>query len=98
MLIYSWNIEKNKQLKKERGVSFEEVVCRLEEGDGLDVVTHPNQTKYKGQKMLIVRISDYVYLVPFVENKGERFLKTIIPSRKATKMFIKDGEENDKAN
>jgi hypothetical protein len=58
-------------------------------GDLLDVVEHPKQDKYKGQRIFIVNIEDYAYLVPFIEVEKEVFLKTIIPSRKATKKYLK---------
>ena len=94
---YSWNEEKNKRLKESRGISFEEVIFYLEKGDGLDVVNNPNQIRYRDQKMLVVRINKYVYLVPFVETEKGVFLKTIIPSRKATKIYLRGGKRNDKA-
>ncbi len=87
MKTFTWNEEKNRLLKKERGVSFEEVVFHLEAGDALDVFDHPNQVRYPGQKIYAVMIEEYVYLVPFVETEHEVFLKTIIPSRKATKQY-----------
>ena len=85
---YKWNKEKNERLKTERGISFEQITMHIERGDLLDVATHPNQSKYPNQQMLIVKINDYVYLVPFVENKYGKFLKTIIPSRKATRDYL----------
>ena len=85
---FSWNNEKNEALKKERGVSFEEVVVHIERGDLLDVLEHPNQEKYPGQRVFVVNIDDYAYLVPFVESGEEIFLKTIIPSRKATSTYL----------
>jgi uncharacterized DUF497 family protein len=84
---FAWNDEKNAILKQERGVSFEEVVLHVKEGDVLDVFDHPNQARYPGQKIYAVSIEDYVYLIPFVESEHEVFLKTIIPSRKATKQY-----------
>jgi uncharacterized DUF497 family protein len=89
MKYFSWNDEKNEQLKRERGVSFEEVVFHLDRDELLDIVEHPNPEKYKGQRMFIVNIEDYAYLVPFIETDEEVFLKTIIPSRKATKKYMK---------
>ena len=88
MKYFSWNTDKNKQLQDERNISFEEIVFYIERGFLLDVVEHPNQTKYSGQKIFIVNINDYAYLVPFVETDKEVFLKTIIPSRKATKKYL----------
>lgn len=87
MKAFAWNEEKNRRLKQERGVSFEEVVFHIEVGDVLDVFDHPNQARYPGQKIYAISIEDYVYLVPFIESEHEIFLKTIIPSRKATKHY-----------
>jgi uncharacterized DUF497 family protein len=89
MKYFAWNNEKNRWLKAERNVSFEEVVFYIEKGHLLDVVEHPNPEKYKGQRIFIVNINDYAYLVPFVETEHEVFLKTIIPSRKATKKYLR---------
>ncbi len=89
MKYFSWNDEKNERLKKERSVSFEEVVFHIERDELLDIVEHPKQEKYKGQRMFIVNIEDYAYLIPFIETEEEVFLKTIIPSRKATKKYLK---------
>jgi uncharacterized DUF497 family protein len=94
MKYFSWNIEKNEQLKKERGISFEEVVFHIERGQLLDIVEHPNQEKYAGQRIFIVHINDYVYLVPFVEDEQEVFLKTIIPSRKATRKYLRGSNDD----
>ena len=85
---YRWNKEKNERLKIERGVSFEQITMHVERGDLLDIVAHPNQEKYPNQQLLVVEINDYVYLVPFVENENGKFLKTIIPSRKATRVYL----------
>jgi len=74
-------------------VSFEEVVFYIERGQLLDIVEHPNPEKYRGQRILVVNINQYAYLVPFVETEHEVFLKTIIPSRKATKEYLR-GDEN----
>ncbi len=93
MKYFSWNEEKNELLKEERQVSFEDVVFYIDQGFLLDVLEHPNQEKYKGQKIFVVRMDDYAYLVPFLEDENEIFLKTIIPSRKATKKYLKGSEE-----
>ena len=85
---YRWNKEKNERLKIERCVSFEQITMHIERGDVLDIVSHPNQEKYPNQQLLVVEINDYVYLVPFVENENGKFLKTIIPSRKATRVYL----------
>ena len=86
---FNWDNEKNKKLIKERGISFEEIVFCIEKGYILDKIEHPNQEKYEAQKMFIIRVDKYAYLVPFVEDEKEVFLKTIIPSRNATKLYIK---------
>jgi uncharacterized DUF497 family protein len=88
MKYFSWNEEKNELLREERQVSFEDIVFYIEQGFLLDVLEHPNQEKYKGQKIFIVQMDDYVYLVPFIEDDREIFLKTIIPSRKATRKYL----------
>ena len=85
MKLYVWDPEKNARLKKERGVSFEDVVFHIDAGDEIDLFEHPNQARYPGQKISVVAIEGYAYLVPFVETETEIFLKTIIPSRKATR-------------
>ncbi len=85
MKLVHWNLQKNELLKKERGVSLEEVLVRIVAGEMVRVYSHPNQERYPGQKIAEVLLGDYVYLVPFVETETEIFLKTIIPSRKATK-------------
>ncbi|MGB7202333.1 MAG: BrnT family toxin [Pyrinomonadaceae bacterium] len=96
MKYFAWNAEKNEQLKAERGISFEEVVFHIENGDLLDEVDHPNLEKYPHQRMYIVRIGNYAFLVPFVQTGEEVFLKTIIPNRKATMMYLGDVDEEDK--
>ena len=88
----TWNAEKNALLKAERGVSFEDVVFHIMAGDILDTLDHPNQERYPGQQVHVIVIEEYVYLVPFVESDEEVFLKTIIPSRKATKSYLGEGK------
>ena len=88
MTYYKWNHDKNERLKAERGLSFEQVILHIERGDLIDVIEHPNQSKYPNQQMLIVKIKNYAYLVPFVEDEEGKFLKTIIPSRKATREYL----------
>jgi uncharacterized DUF497 family protein len=86
---FNWNKDKNQQLQEQRGITFEEIVQAIEQGNLLDVIKHYNPDKYPNQKILIVKIDDYVYLVPFVENDLEIFLKSIIPSRKMTKKYLR---------
>jgi uncharacterized DUF497 family protein len=88
MKYFDWDAEKNEQLIQERGISFEEVLIAIEGGHLLDIVEHPNKAKYFNQRIFIVRIEDYAYLVPFVEDENKILLKTVIPSRKATKKYI----------
>ena len=88
MTYYKWNYEKNERLRAERGLSLEQVILHIERGDLIDVIEHPNQSKYPNQQMLVVKIRDYAYLVPFIEDEEGNFLKTIIPSRKATREYL----------
>ena len=90
---FDWDDAKNAKLKAERGIGFEEIVFHLARGDLLDILEHPNPDRYAGQRIFVVQRDDYVYLVPFVEDEHSVFLKTIIPSRKATKQYL--GEESD---
>jgi uncharacterized DUF497 family protein len=87
----NWNTEKNIRLKSERGVSFEEVLAAMSHGALLDVVSHPNKEQYPNQCIYVVRIRGYAYLVPFIETDKEIFLKTIMPSRIATKKYLSGG-------
>jgi hypothetical protein len=87
-----WNAEKSLLLKAERDVSFEEVLSAISQGGLLGVMDHPNRVKYGHQKVLVVRIRDYAYLVPYVDSKKEIFLKSIMPSRKATRDFLSGGK------
>ena len=86
-----WNADKSLSLKSERGVSFEEVLSAISQDGLLRVMDHPNRAKYGHQKMLVVRIRDYAYLVPYVGNEQEIFLKSIMPSRKANRDFLSGG-------
>lgn len=86
---FDWNEEKNKWLKRERNVSFEQVVFRVERGNLLDVIRHPNQTKYKNQCVYVIEIEGYAYMVSYVENDDAIFLKTIFPSRKYTNIYLR---------
>lgn len=88
MKYFSWNKDKNELLKIERGISFEMVVDAIESNRILDRFSHPNQGKYLNQKVYIVEIDSYAYFVPYVEDDEKIFLKTIYPSRLATKKYI----------
>ncbi|OGS37376.1 MAG: toxin [Elusimicrobia bacterium RIFOXYB2_FULL_49_7] len=87
----AWNPEKNKKLILERGLCFEDIAYFIENGQVLNIEENPNKEKYHGQCMYIIEIDGYAYLVPFVENEEEIFLKTIIPSRKATRKYLAGG-------
>jgi len=84
----NWNSTKNQQLIVERGISFEDIVFYIQQGQLLDDIAHPNSEKYTGQRIFVINVDDYVHLVPYVENRNEIFLKTVIPSRKATKQYL----------
>lgn len=88
MQFFRWNADKNERLQAERGIGFEVVIKAISDGDILDVIERPNQKKYPSQRIFILRINQYAYLVPFVESDQEIFLKTIIPSRKMTKKYL----------
>lgn len=88
---FRWNHEKNEQLKADRNMSFEEIVLAIEADGLLDIVAHSNLGKYPNQRMLIVAVEQYAYLVPFVEEADYYFLKTVIPNRKATRNYLKGG-------
>lgn len=88
MKYFDWDPQKNKIIKEERWVAFEDVLLAIGQGDVLSIIEHPNKDKYPSQRIFIVDIDSYAYLVPFVEDDEKIFLKTIIPSRKATKKYI----------
>jgi hypothetical protein len=90
-----WSAEKNDRLKAERGLTFEAIVVAIESGGLLDILTHPNPARYPHQRVLVVELDGYVHLVPFVEEREHFFLKTIIPSRKATKRYLHSGETDE---
>ena len=87
---FDWSLEKDQELIEQRGISFESVVSAIEQGGLVDVLEHPNQTRYPEQLIYVVEIDPYIHLVPFVtQADGTRFLKTIIPSRKATRDYLR---------
>ena len=94
MKYFDWNVEKNEELREERQIIFEEAVFCLMHGGLLDTIEHPNREKYPDQRIFIINVEDYVYLVPFVETEECIFLKTIIPSRKMTKKYL-GGKKNE---
>lgn len=94
---FRWNPNKNRELLAERGVSFEQVVVAIEGGGLLDVLAHLDTKKYPNQRLLVATWDGYAYLVPCVEEAEYFFLKTVIPSRKATRDYLKTGDPDDKA-
>ena len=92
MRYFDWNEHKNNLLKKTRKISFEEIIFFISKGNLLEVIEHPDKNKFPNQKMLIVEVRDYVYIVPFVEENDKYFLKTIYPSRTATKKYLSKEE------
>ena len=84
-----WNTEKNERLKKERNISFETISEKIISKDIIDIIKHPNHAKYPNQKVFIIEVNDYIYYVPFIEDEDKIFLKTIIPSRKATNKYLR---------
>jgi len=88
---FRWNHEKNEQLKAERNISFEEIVLAIEADGLLDIIVHSNPGRYPQQRLFVVAIEQYAYLVPFVEETEYYFLKTVIPNRKATRDYLKGG-------
>lgn len=90
MKYFDWSEQKNEQLKRERDIGFEDILVAIEAGDILDVISHPSLKKHPNQKIFVIEVYNYAYLVPFVEDDQKIFLKTIIPSRKATKHYIKN--------
>lgn len=90
MRYFDWDEEKNQGLKDERGIGFEDIVIAIDEGRLLIILDHP---KRPNQKIYIVNVEDYAYMVPFVEDKEKHFLKTIYPSRKMTKKYIINKEK-----
>lgn len=91
---FRWSSEKNNLLKQERGVSFESMVIAIESGGLLDILAHPNEQKYPRQRILVVAHDNYAYLVPFVEEDDYFFLKTVIPSRKASRDYLNQGDDD----
>lgn len=90
MKYFDWDVKKNEILRETRNISFEEIVFAIANDKLLDILEHPNTEKYPNQKLFIVEISDYAYVVPFIEDEEKYFLKTIYPSREATKRYLKN--------
>ncbi|OGU37842.1 MAG: toxin [Ignavibacteria bacterium GWB2_35_12] len=91
-----WNKEKNEILKKKRNISFEVVADFISKGNIIDDIVHPNKTKFQNQKIFIVDVNNYIYLIPYIETKDEIFLKTIYPSRKFTQLYLYGDSDEEK--
>ena len=89
MKYYDWDELKNAELKNERHVCFEDIMEAIANEKQLDDTAHHNRIRYPGQRLLVIEVNNYAYLVPYVDNNDEIFFKTIIPSRKATKKYLK---------
>ena len=87
-MVFRWDLQKNALLMRERGLSFEQIVLAVEGGDLLQVIAHPSPARYPNQKIMVIAMDGYAFLVPFVQEEGGYFLKTIIPSSKATRDFL----------
>ena len=92
-MIFDWNPEKNEWLKEKRGISFEIIIFHLIQGDLWKTADHPDQKRYPGQKIYFVQVDEYRYLVPYIREEKKVFLKTIIPSRKATRDYRRELEK-----
>jgi hypothetical protein len=86
--VFDWNDDKNELLERSRGICFEEVIVHIQNGGVVDIIKHQNPVRYPGQNIIVLNIDGYIWLVPYVKSKGVRFLKTIIPSRKATREYL----------
>ena len=84
-LYFNWSDDKNKLLKEKRGVSFDEVVLNILSGCVLDVIDNPN---YPGQRKYVIHMRNYVWIVPFIQEDSNVFLKTVYPDRKATRDYL----------
>ena len=93
--MFDWSDEKDAELRQERGIGFEDVLFHLQSGDLLLTAPHPNREQYPNQKIMYIRVDDYVYMVPFVSAGRVKFLKTIIPRRKATKELLGKGDKDE---
>ncbi len=85
---FDWSDEKNEWLRRNRGLCFEDGLVCIQNGGILDVIRHPDRERYPKQSIIVLNVEGYVWLVPYVKSRGVRFLKTIIPSRKATREYL----------
>ncbi len=89
---FVWDDAKNARLIRDRGISFDDIVVHIQNGDLVDVVANANQDKYSGQRVFVVNVDGYIHLVPFDETGDHYFLRTIFPSRKATKKYLRGAD------
>ncbi|MBS9782440.1 MAG: toxin [Arcobacter sp.] len=95
-MIFNWNKDKNQILKEQRNISFEEIVSEISNGKIIDIIENPS-ANFNNQKCFVIEISAYIWLVPYVQNEEEIFLKTAFPSRKHQKIYLKNqGFDNEK--
>ncbi len=93
-MVFDWDNDKDEQLKRERGISFEQIVFLILHDRILDILEPPNKTKYRDQKLYVINVDNYAYIVPFEDRNDVRLLKTIFPSRKYTRKYLRrEGEE-----
>ncbi len=85
---YSFSAEKNALLKAERGVNFDDVIFLLE-NDCLLEISHNKSSNHLNQEIMVIKINEYAYIVPFVRNDDEVFMKTIYPSRIMTEKYLR---------
>jgi len=97
-MVFNWNNEKNEELKRERRVSFEQIVLLIKNVNILDILEHSKKEKYQNQRLYVIDIDNYAYVAPFIDKKGERFLKTIFPGRKYTNIYLRKKEKKMKFN
>lgn len=90
MKLINWNKDKNEWLKQNRDICFDDILFYIDNDLVMDDMEHPNKEKFSKQRIMVININDYIYLVPYIESKNEIFLKTIIPSRKATKSYLEN--------
>ena len=95
-MTFDWDEEKNALLRRTRGVSLEHIVSAIEDGDVADVLKHPGPDRYPDQRVYLVILQDYVFVVPFVrDDESDRvFLKTVYPSRTFTKRYLRQESED----
>ena len=94
-MVFNWDNAKNEWLKRERGISFEQIVFLIDNDGILDILENPQEEKYGNQMLYIINVDNYAYVVPFIDKNDERFLITIFPSRKYTQFYLKDREDKD---